>query len=152
MLGNILFYLSLVVALYIGFAYFRDLGDVSQMLMKVKRENTIRFIRNEYRFLAIGLGSIALMMVAHLGLDAGPAWLFWTALVAALFLYTFPWVWVHVGLRNQSNTANYYSIEEASAALAPASRVIVFENNGVARAHPDSHLMRPHLAGKRRRS
>jgi hypothetical protein len=64
-----------------------------------------------------------------------------------VFLYTFPWVWVHVGLRNQRNTAIYYSLEEARAALAPAASVVVFENKGVARAHPDSQLMRPHLAG-----
>lgn len=25
--------------------------------------------------------------------------------------------------------------------------VLVIENNGLARAHPDSHLLRPHLAG-----
>jgi hypothetical protein len=145
--GNLLFYSSLVVALSIGFLYFRDLGDVSQMLMKVKRENTIRFIRNEYEFLAVGLGATGLMVIAYFFLDAGPGWLFWAAIALILILYVFTWVWVHVGLRNQRDTANYYSIEEARALLAPAASVVVFENNGVARAHPDSHLMRPHLAG-----
>jgi hypothetical protein len=147
MIGNILFYLSLAVALYVGVAYFRDLGDVSQLFIRVKRENTIRFIRNEYRFLAVGLSSTVLIIIAHFSFNAGPTWLFWALLFLLLVLYVFPWVWVHVGLRNQRDTANYYSIEEARAVLAPAARVVVFENNGVARAHPDSHLMRPHLAG-----
>ncbi len=147
MIGNILFYLSLAVALYVGVAYFRDLGDISQLFIRVKRENTIRFIRNEYRFLAVGLGSTVLIIIAHFSLNAGPTWLFWAVLFLLLVLYVFPWVWVHVGLRNQRDTANYYGIEEARAVLAPAARVVVFENNGVARAHPDSHLMRPHLAG-----
>ncbi len=49
MLGNTLFLIGLVVAAGVGFAYFRDLGDVSQMIIRVKRENMIRFIRYEYR-------------------------------------------------------------------------------------------------------
>ncbi len=49
MFENILFAISLFVALVIGYLYFRDLGDVSQMFISVKRENMIRFIRNEYR-------------------------------------------------------------------------------------------------------
>ena len=52
-----------------------------------------------------------------------------------------------MGLRNQHLSAKYYSIEEARNALAPGSSMLVIENNGTARAHPDSHLLRPHLAG-----
>jgi hypothetical protein len=147
MIGHILFATGLIVALLIGLTYFRDLGDVSQMIIKVKRENMLRFIRNEYRLLLIGAAATALMVVAYFDLDGGTNWLFWPAIVLLAFLYIFPWVWVHIGLRNQSNTANYYSLEEARAALAPAASVVVFENKGVARAHPDSQLMRPHLAG-----
>jgi hypothetical protein len=47
MLGNTLFLIGIVFAVVIGFAYFRDLGDVSQMFMRVKRKHMIRFIRNE---------------------------------------------------------------------------------------------------------
>ena len=71
MLGSILFWLGLSVSLVIGFLYFRDLGDVSQMLILVKRENMLRFIRNEHRLLAIGLTALALMTIAHFGLSAG---------------------------------------------------------------------------------
>ena len=44
MLGNILFWSGLAVSLVIGILYFRDLGDVSQMLIRVKRENMLRFM------------------------------------------------------------------------------------------------------------
>ena len=37
MLWNVLFWSGLIVSLIIGLFYFRDLGDVSQMLIKVKR-------------------------------------------------------------------------------------------------------------------
>ncbi len=147
MIGNILFYFSLAVALYVGALYFRDLGDVSQMFIKVEREDTIRFLRNEYRFLAAGLGATALIAIAYFGLNAGPDWLFGAATILLLLLYAFPWVWVHVGLRNQRDSAYYSSIEEACTVLAPGVPVIVLENNDVARAHPDCHLLRPHLAG-----
>ena len=147
MVGTVAFWLGLIVAIGVGCIYFRDLGDVVQMLLKVKRANMIRFIRNEYQFLAVGLGAGVVMALAHFIAGAGPAWVFWSACAAIAFLYGFPWVWVHLGLRNQLSTANYYSIEEAKAHVSPASPVVVIENNGVARAHPDAQIMRPHLAG-----
>jgi len=147
MIVMIVFFTALLVSLGIGFVYFRDLGDVSQMVLKVKRENMVRFIRHEYLFLAIGLGAALIAAVAHLGFGAGPRWLFWLAVVLILLFYAFPWIYVHLGLRNQMNTARYYPIAEAAAYVAPANPVIVIEKNGIARAHPDHHLMRPHLAG-----
>jgi hypothetical protein len=60
------FWPRLSVALAIGALYFRDLGDASQMLLKVKRENMLRFIRNEYRLLEIGLGALAVATIAAL--------------------------------------------------------------------------------------
>jgi hypothetical protein len=147
MLGNTLFLIGLVVAAVVGFAYFRDLGDVSQMIMRVKRNNMIRFIRNEYRLLGLGFGATALMALAYFGLGGGPRWLFWTALLVLVVLYGFPWVWVHLGLRNQMSTAKYYNIEEARELVSPSSSVVVIEKDGVARAHPDSQILRPHLAG-----
>jgi hypothetical protein len=147
MLGNTLFLIGLVVAAGVGFIYFRDLGDVSQMIIKVKRENMIRFIRNEYRLLAVGLGATALMAFSYFILSSGSGWLFWPALLVLAVLYVFPWIYVHLGLRNQMNTAKYYSIDEAMELVSPSSSVVVIEKDGIARAHPDSQIMRPHLAG-----
>ena len=147
MLGNMLFLIGLIVAVGVGFAYFRDLGDVSQMFIRVKRKHMIRFIRNEYRLLAVGLGATALMALAYFALDGGTKWLFWPALLLVGVLYGFPWVYVHLGLRNQMSTAKYYSIDEAKELISPSNSVVVIEKDGVARAHPDSQILRPHLAG-----
>jgi hypothetical protein len=46
MLGNLLFLIGLIVCLGIGFIYFRDLGDFSQMVMKIKRKNMLRSMAN----------------------------------------------------------------------------------------------------------
>ncbi len=147
MLGLLLFALGLIGSLGIGFVYFRDLGDVSQMLLKVKRENMVRFIRNEYRLIAIGLGAFALATLAHFALGAGPFWLWLIAALLVLLLYGFPYVWVHLGLRNQLNDAQYFPIDEARKYVGPTAPVMVIENDGHARAHPDAQIMRPHLAG-----
>ena len=147
MLGNILFWGGLIVSLGIGLLYFRDLGDVSQMLLKVKRKNMLRFIRNEYRLLAIGLAALALMTLVYFVFGAGSRGIWWATVLLCVVLYGFPYIWVHVGLRNQKESARYYSVEEAKEYVSPSSQVIVIENNGVARAHPQAQLMRPHLAG-----
>jgi hypothetical protein len=147
MLGNILFWSGLAVSLVIGLLYFRDLGDVSQMLIKVKRKNMLRFIRNEYRFLAVGLIALSLMTIAHFGFEGGTRGFWWSAFLLSAFLYGFPYIWVHAGLRNQKDSARFYSIEEAKEYVSPSNLVIVLENNGIARAHPQAQLLRPHLAG-----
>ncbi|MEP1932888.1 MAG: DUF3179 domain-containing (seleno)protein [Roseibium sp.] len=147
MIGNLLFYSGLIGTLAIGFLYFRDLGDVSQMVLKVKRTDMLRFIRNEKRLVAIGLGAALIMTLAHFALGGGPFWLWLIAILLCALFYGFPMVWVHVGLRNQKNSATYYSIAEAQEWVSPSSPVVVIENNGVARAHPDAQIMRPHLAG-----
>jgi hypothetical protein len=147
MFGTLIFCSGLTVSLVIGFIYFRDLGDVSQMFLRVKRKNMLRFIRNEYRLIALGLGALALSTIVHFGFDAGSRGIWLTAVFLILLLYGFPYVWVHVGLRNQKDSARYFSIEQAKEYVSPSSQVIVLENNGVARAHPQAQLLRPHLAG-----
>jgi hypothetical protein len=107
----------------------------------------VRFIRNEYKWIGAGLAAAAVMTVMHLAFGGGPAWAFWVGLVLVAVLYGFPWVWVHLGLRNQIDSAKFYPIDEARKYVAPGSPVIVMERNGKARAHPDHELMRPHLAG-----
>ncbi|ASP35803.1 DUF3179 domain-containing (seleno)protein [Labrenzia sp. VG12] len=149
LVANLLFYAGLVVALGIGGLYFRDLGDVTQMFLKVKRENMARFIRNEYRLVALGVTGLVIMTAAHFLLGGGLFWLWLIAFLLGAVLLVFPYVWVHVGLRNQKTSAQYFPISEASEWVSPSSPVIVIENNGIARAHPDAQIMRPHLAGNK---
>jgi len=150
MLGNLLFTLGLCGSLGIGFVYFRDLGDVPHMVLKVKRANMVRFIRHEYRLIAIGLGSFAVASLAHFLLGGGPFWMWLAGAILVLLFYGFPYVWVHLGLRNQLNSAQFFPIDEARKYIGPTAPVVVIDNNGHARAHPDAQIMRPHLAGNKR--
>ena len=138
---------ALAVATYAAFIYFRDLGDITQVLMDVSRENMLKAIRNENKLVATGLLGTILAAALHYGYGAGIGWVTLTLCAVNTFMVGFPWVWLHVGLRNQQNSANYYGIEEARAYLRPDESVIVIENNGEARAHSDYHIKRPHLAG-----
>ena len=147
MTGIVTFWISLAVSLVLGWMYFRDLGDVTEMVMKVMRENAIRMIRHEFRFVAAGLLAAVIMSVAYFAWDGGPRWAFVSAAFLVLVFYGFPFFWVHVGLRNQADSARYYPIDIAAKYINPSSPVIVIENNGEARAHSDDQLLQPHLAG-----
>jgi len=146
MVWDIIFWLSLVAGLVIGGTFFRDLGDVSQMVMKVKRDKMIRAIRNEKRTTIFGLGLLVVMAIAHLGFGAGPAWAFWLTVALVSLFFGFPYVWLHVGLRHQRDKAQYYNLDEARKFINPSTSVLVIENAGDARAHSDYDLSRPHLA------
>lgn len=149
MLADILFYLTALISLSVAVIYFRDLGDIPQLIIKTKRANVDRFIRKEYQFLAIGLGAWFASAVTHFGFGGGVGWVFWLATILSLGFTAFTWIYVHIGLRNQKDTAKYFSIEEAKEYVSPTTQVIVVENLGVARAHPQPQIMRPHLAGTR---
>ena len=139
--------MAFAVATYAAFVYFRDLGDVTQAIMDVSRKNMLNAIRNENKLVACGLIGTAVAVALHYFYGAGIAWVTITFGIANVFMVGFPWVWVHVGLRNQQKTAHYYSIEEARDFVRGDESVIVIENNGEARAHSDYHIKRPHLAG-----
>ena len=144
---EVIYWAALVAGTYGAFVYFRDLGDITQVVMDVSRANMLQAIRNENKLIALGLAGTAIAVVAHYAGGGGPGWLTVTMAIVNGFMVGFPWVWLHVGLRNQQNSATYYSIEEAKAYLRPDESVIVIENNGEARAHSDYHIKRPHLAG-----
>ncbi len=140
-------WLALGVGLGFSFIYFRDLGDITQAIMPVSRENMLRAIRHEGKLVSAGLAGTALALALHLAVGAGVNWIAWPVAALSLFMVGFPWVWLHVGLRNQQHSARYYSIDEARDYLRPDEDVIVIEHNGEARAHSDYHIKRPHLAG-----
>lgn len=147
MIWELLHWTSLAVAGIAAFIYFRDLGDVTQAFMTVHRKNMIFAIRHETSILAIALVSVAVALSTSLFAGAGTTFVFVPVLLGIGVMLAVPWLWIHVGLRNQQSTANYYSIEEAQPYVRAEESVIVIENNGVARAHPDYHIKRPHLAG-----
>lgn len=138
---------SLIVGTLAAFRYFRDLGDITQLVFGVSRKNLIFAIRHERAMIAIGLIGTLIAALTFLYQGAGVKSVLVTLVIANVFFIALPWIWLHIGLRNQQNTAKFYSIEEARDWVRSEENVIVLENNGEARAHPDYHIKRPHLAG-----
>ena len=144
---SIFYWTSAAVATYVSFRYFRDLGDVTQALLTVTRENMVFAIRHEYSLIAISVIGTAVAALLDYRFGAGIGWSTNAVIALNAFFIGFPYIWLHFGLRNQQATATYYSIAEAKNFVRPTDSVIVLENNGEARAHPDFHIKRPHLAG-----
>jgi hypothetical protein len=144
---QLLYWTLAVIATYSSFRYFRDLGDVTQAVMNVTRRNMVFAIRHEYQMIAITAVCLVVACSLDFLFDAGAG--ISSAIIVSinLFFVGFPYIWVHYGLRNQQSTATYYSNAEAKKLVRPGDSVIVIENEGVARAHPDYHIKRPHLAG-----
>jgi hypothetical protein len=147
MIWEFLHWGALAVGTLVAFTYFRDLGDITQGFLNVKRGDVMFAIRHERSMIAGALLATAVAGALLGWQQAGVGWAFTTLAAINLFMIGFPWIWLHVGLRNQQDHARYYSIDEARAWLRPEESVIVLEHNGHARAHSDYHIKRPHLAG-----
>jgi hypothetical protein len=140
-------WVALIVATVASFLFFRDLGDITQAFLPVKRKGMIFAIRHEKLMISIGLvGSFVAIVTTEI-YGAGYKNLTYVLGAINIFSVGFPYVWLHFGLRNQQDHAKYYSIDEAKLYVRSDESVIVLENNGDARAHPDYHIKRPHLAG-----
>jgi len=145
---EILHWALLVGSLGAAFIYFRDLGDITQALMPVERRNMAFAIRHEVHLIGVSAGCVGAAIVTYLffGAGNGYALLFGGFLVGGMI--GFPWVWLHVGFRNQQHGAQFYPIEGAKTHVRPEESVLVCEHKEGARAYPDFHMKRPHIAGK----
>lgn len=144
---EIIHWAALIVATIVSYLYFRDLGDITQAFLTVKRKGMIYAIRHEKLMVGVGIVGTIIAVYTTVEYDAGFKILTYILAVINITSVLFPPVWIYFGLRNQQDHAKYYSIEEAKNYVRSDESVIVLENNGEARAHSDYHIKRPHLAG-----
>lgn len=144
---EIIHWAALIVATIVSYLYFRDLGDITQAFLTVKRKGMIYAIRHEKLMVGVGIVGTIIAVYTTVEYDAGFKILTYILAVINITSVFFPPVWIYFGLRNQQDHAKYYSIEEARNYVRSDESVIVLENNGEARAHSDYHIKRPHLAG-----
>jgi len=147
MLSEGLFWLALAATTYPAWRIFRDMGDITQIFMKVDRATILDTIRWERRLIAMAVAGIAIMSLQYFAFDAGRALAYWPSMAAFVVMLGFPLLWIHIGLRNQQHSACFYSIAEAKTRVRPETSVIVLTHDGKARAHPDYEVWRPHLIG-----
>lgn len=144
---EILYWFVLSFGLFWSFKYFADMGDITQLVFPVVRKRMVFTIRHETKIILTALFCLFAALYLNNRFSAGNDVVMDVAIGANILFLCFPYIWIHFGLRNQQKTARYYSIEEAKKFVRPKDSVIVIENNGHARAHPDYHIKRPHLTG-----
>lgn len=144
---ELLHWASLLAATYFSCIYFRDLGDVTQVLLSVERKKMLAAVRNENKMIAMALGGTTIAGMLYFWQGVGIEWIFNILTIVNMAMITFVWGWIHIGLRNKQNNATFYAAAKADNWVRGDESVIVIENNGEARAHPDYHIKRPHLAG-----
>lgn len=147
MIWQIAFWAGLSVSLVFGFFYFRELGDISQMFFRIKRRNLVLVIRHEYKIMGLGIFGAVIATIAYWGAGAGSGLVWALAPIVWGLFYVFPYLWLHTGMRTKTGNARYFSIPDARKFVSPSNEVLVIVNGGVARAHPDAELLRPHVVG-----
>ncbi|MEZ9303551.1 hypothetical protein AB4137_10315, partial [Vibrio breoganii] len=74
MLTEILFWVALIPATITAFIYFRDLGDITQSFLPVKRKDMMFAIRHEKKMILIGIIGTLVALYLHLTQGVGSKW------------------------------------------------------------------------------
>ena len=144
-----LFWVNMVIAQIAAFIIFKELAYMSQWVVQGEREDAMTVWYNRFTFAAVALGCMALAIVVWFKTKPGVGTKTFFALVL-LFAFNF-----YSGLINpqvmmrprHSEQAVWVSIEEAKRYMEASESVIVYELEGVARAHSDKDSLRPHVIG-----
>ena len=89
----------------------------------------------------------ALAIFTHTAHGVGIAAIYWPTIVLSIALFLAGYVNPGLMMRSQQHDGWFVGIEEAGKRVRPRAEVMVVEHNGVARAHPDYEMWRPHIAG-----
>lgn len=142
---NILHWAALAGTFYFALRMFRDLADISQWFVRTSRAKTIGTFYNRHQFALAFLTSGAVAILTFTFFGAGSLWLLLPVLAISAFLFFSGYINPRFMMRAQQDSAQYFSIAEAKKHLTPDTSLIVMEAGGVARGHPDEHVLRPHV-------
>ena len=147
MIFETVFWVGLVAAAWFSWVLFRDLGDVPQLVIPIPRERAIRsWYRRHWLSLSTLLG-LSAAIASYSVFAAGNANALWGVGGLAAFLWFCGYIHPHFMMRPQQQNATFVSVEEATKRLRPDTCMVVIENNGVARAHAECEIFRPHVVG-----
>lgn len=144
---EIIFWITIIVSLLLGYYIFRDVADVTQFWLKSYRENVMK---TWYRRHLYFWGSLMALMGAfylHYEYEVGVLSIAW--ITTSLWLIFILGGYFNPGwmMRTQQKTGRFVSVDEAKSFIHRNYEVLVIEHNGEARAHTDYELWRPHVVG-----
>lgn len=147
MIAEISHWAALAGCLYVTYLMFRDLADITQFWLKTERQTVMRTWYRRHIYLFVSIVLMAIVLYANLVHGAGNRYILWivlaTCLMNVLAGYFNPgWM-----MRSMQRSADFVPIAEARSFIQDDYEVIVIEKNGVARAHTDYELWRPHVVG-----
>jgi len=145
---KIIYWTSMSIALAVAFLIFKDLADISQWVIQGSRETTMAVWYNR---VPLAVTSMVFAIIASIVWFRTRAGIGARGFVALLLIFIGLWasgiVNPHIMMRARQDNAVWVGTEEASKYVAADESVIVYEIDGVARAHADLQVLRPHVAG-----
>ena len=147
MIFELFFWAGLATALWFSWLLFRDLGDVPQLVIPIPRERAIRSWYRRHPYALLAVTGLAAALLTQLLSDLTHTTALWSAGGVAIILWFSGYIHPHIMMRPQQNKATFVSVSEARKRLRPDTCMVVIEHNGVARAHAECEIFRPHVVG-----
>ncbi len=146
--SRVVFWTGMMVALGGAFMIFKDLADISQWLIQSSRETTMAVWYNRIPITVVSL--VAFIIASAVWVKTKVA--VGKKAYAAIFLLFFASMFSgminpYIMMRPRQEGAVFVDVERAWQYLRADESVIVYEIDGVARAHADVQVLRPHVAG-----
>lgn len=145
---KIIFWSCMTIALAVAFLIFKDLADISQWVIQGSRETTMAVWYNRIPLAVISMVFAVIASIVWFRTRAGIGN---KGFIALLFVFVAFWasgiVNPHIMMRPRQDDAVWVGTEEARNYVQAGESVIVYEIDGIARAHSDQQVLRPHVAG-----
>ncbi len=148
LLAKVVFWSSMLIALAGSFFIFKDLADVSQWVVQSARETTMTVWYNRIPIALVSIVAFVIGSVVWFRTRVSIGWKAYTtiALVVGGFLFS-GMINPHIMMRPRQDNSVWVTVEQAKRYIRADESVIVYEIDGVARAHADQQVLRPHVAG-----
>jgi hypothetical protein len=145
---KIVFWSAMALAQALAFLLFKDLADVSQWVVQSARETTMAVWYNRFPLAIVSAVLLVAASVVWLKTRAGVGKKGFVFLLLVFCAFWFSgMVNPHIMMRPRQVDSVWVNVEEATKYVRNDESVIVYEIDGVARAHSDLQVLRPHVAG-----
>ena len=144
---KIAFWAFMLTGLGLAFLIFKDLADISQWVIQSARETTMTVWYQRVPITIASFVAIAAASVIWIRTRAGAGTKGFVALLVIYLMFVFSgMVNPYIMMRPRQDDGVFVSVEEATRHVRSNESVIVYEIDGIARAHPDAQVLRPHVA------
>ena len=147
-ISRIVFWSGMLTALAGSFLIFKDLADISQWVIQSPRETTMAVWYNRVPITIVSIVALVIGSAVWFRTHVSVGWKLYTTMVLVIVGFLFSGIInPYIMMRPRYENSVWVDIEQAKRYIAASESVIVYEIDGVARAHADLQVLRPHVAG-----